>query len=71
MTSKLDFLGNELNIGDEVVFCEPSYRNLIRGSIVRVTDKLVIVEYAKSPMRSQLTYKARPRDLVKVTGKLS
>lgn len=30
---QVDFLGNELNIGDEVVFMRVEYRNLMRGVI--------------------------------------
>lgn len=40
-----DFLGNELAIGDVVIFPEPKYRNLRRGKIIAFTPKKVRIEY--------------------------
>ena len=40
-----DFLGKEVQVGDEVVIIEPHYHDLIRGSIVKFTPKGVKVKY--------------------------
>jgi|APSaa5957512622_1039677.scaffolds.fasta_scaffold198278_2 hypothetical protein len=34
-----DFLGCELNVGDPVVFAQLGYRNLLRGTVFRITPK--------------------------------
>ena len=44
---KTDFLGNELNIGDEVVFMQLSYRSLMRGKITRISDTKVKIEHER------------------------
>lgn len=44
MTFK-DFLGNELSLGDEVVFVQQNYRNYLRGHIVAFTPKNVRVSF--------------------------
>ena len=43
-----DFLGNELNVGDDVVIMQKSYRNFIKGKIIRITTCTVIVQHAKT-----------------------
>ena len=40
-----DFFGNEVNIGDEVAFMETKYRSLMIGTVVRITDKMVIINH--------------------------
>lgn len=42
-----DFLGKELNIDDEVVFVQLGYRNLLRGKIIKITDKTVLIEHER------------------------
>lgn len=37
-----DFLGKELRVGDECVYVRLSYRELTRGSIVKLTPKMVV-----------------------------
>ena len=41
----IDFLGKEVQVGDEVIIVEPHYHNLIRGLIVKFTPKGVKVNY--------------------------
>ena len=45
---KTDFLGNELNLGDEIVFADPSYRNLVKGNIYSMADQSCIIVYNKT-----------------------
>jgi len=40
-----DFLGNDINVGDEVVFVELGYRNLLRGQIIRISHKTCIISH--------------------------
>ena len=41
--SHKDFLGKEINIGDEVVFMRQGYRELIRGVIFHETPKTISI----------------------------
>lgn len=41
----IDFLGETILEGDEVVYCELNYRNLICGIVKRITHKMVVIEY--------------------------
>lgn len=43
-----DFLGQEIKIGDEVIFIEKDYRNLKIGRIKSASDKMLVVEYERS-----------------------
>lgn len=38
------FLGQELNIGDTVVYTDLYYRNLTKGIIQRITEKTLFIE---------------------------
>jgi|TARA_R110000782_G_scaffold260726_3_gene352058 hypothetical protein len=44
---KKDFLGNELNIGDPIVFVQLGYRCLQKGVVERLTDKMVFIKHKK------------------------
>lgn len=36
-----DYLGNELEVGDQVVFVRLNYRDLMKGTIIKLTPKMV------------------------------
>ena len=40
-----DFLGKQLDVGDEVVLTAPQYRHLVKAKVVAFTPKKVRVEY--------------------------
>ncbi|AGS81119.1 hypothetical protein [Caulobacter phage Cr30] len=40
-----DFLGNILELGDEVIFMRPGYRDFVFGKIIKFTPQKVKVEY--------------------------
>ena len=42
----LDFLGKELNVGDDVV--QLSYRNLLKGTIKKITPKTLIISHERT-----------------------
>lgn len=39
-----DFLGNDLEVGDDVVSIELGYKNLYKTKIVKITSKTIFVE---------------------------
>ena len=43
----IDFLGNEINVEDEVVFIQKSYRELKIGKIISITEKTLLIEHEK------------------------
>lgn len=45
---KTDFVGNELNVGDEVIFMQKSYRNLLRGTIVSMSEHTCKIQHEKT-----------------------
>lgn len=40
-----DFLGRELQLGDFVIFKNPGYSDLTLGKVVKITPKMVRLEY--------------------------
>lgn len=42
-----DFLGKEINIGDEVVFMELKYRTLSTGFIKKITEHKCLIVHAE------------------------
>jgi hypothetical protein len=40
-----DFLGNELNIGDNVVFMQIKYRGLMKGVIKKLTPMKAVITH--------------------------
>jgi hypothetical protein len=64
-----DFLGNQLEVGDEVVFIVPGYRELTRGIITKFTKCFVFIEkHNPNQIRAawQETIKQTPEQLVKI-----
>ena len=45
MDIKTDYFGRVLCVGDEVVFMQIKHRNLIRGHIVKLSDKKATIEH--------------------------
>jgi len=61
-----DFLGAELHIDDTVVMIRPHYRELVKATIVKFTDKFVFVKYKLHFGESYETVKQTPDQLIKV-----
>ena len=59
-----DFLSNEIKVDDFIVLIQPSYRNLIIGKVVKLTDKRV---KAALPKNSNFVTTIHPRDCIVVT----
>jgi hypothetical protein len=57
-----DFFGQNLEIGDEVAFEEPGYRNLVKGTIVSFTPKQMNVEWTRRS--DKVMFRIYPQDCV-------
>jgi phage gp45-like len=42
---KTDYLGNELKVGDTVVFMQIGYRGLMKGIITKLSDKKATIAH--------------------------
>lgn len=40
-----DFYGVEVKIGDKVICMVKNYRSLVEATVVKITDKTIVVEY--------------------------
>ena len=60
-----DFIGRELRVWDEVVFVQLGYRNLLKGTIVSMTAKTIMIQHEKTNVGSTQT-KQFPRQVVKI-----
>ena len=49
-----DFLNNELKVGDKVVCLEKDYKNLIHATVVKLTPKMIIVEFTRRAFPDRL-----------------
>jgi hypothetical protein len=63
-----DFLGNELKVGDTVIFIEPNYRNFQKGKIFKITEKTIFINWRNPQCRinSEDTLKQSGYQVVKV-----
>lgn len=64
-----DYLGNEIEIGDTVVFCAPHYRFLTKGIVIKETPQKIVIEYSNGwnyCKPSVTTYRIEPKHTVKV-----
>lgn len=43
-----DFYGVEVKLGDRVVCMVKGYRSLVEATVIKITDKTVVVEYLLS-----------------------
>ena len=65
MEKKFDFVGNEVEIGDEVVFMQIGYRSLKKGRIIKMTDQEVLLEHEQFNVGGTQT-KQRYSQIVKI-----
>ena len=43
-----DYLNNNVRMGDTVVFVEIDYRGLMKGKVIRITRKKVVIAHEKT-----------------------
>lgn len=57
-----DYFGNELNIGDEVAFMRVNYRSLMKGTIISMAEKTVLLSHEEIRIRkTRRTKKTKTR----------
>ena len=60
-----DRFGNELNVGDEIIFIRPMYRELTTGVITKITEKTIFCDYdCGTNLHSEHT-KTTPHDAIR------
>lgn len=52
-----DFYGVEVKLGDTVVCMVKDYRSLVEATVVKITDKTVVVEYVPHWTPNKQTYR--------------
>lgn len=52
-----DFYGVEVKLGDRVVCMVKDYRSLVEATVIKITDKTVVVEYLLSHSIADRIYK--------------
>lgn len=50
-----DFLGQNIALGDVVVFIQLGYRNLLTGVVTKITDKTLMIAHEKTNTCSKET----------------
>jgi hypothetical protein len=65
-----DYLGNELSVGDKVVYSQLGYRNFKTGKIVKITNCFCMIENLQyqSGFRDRKTIKQEPQQLIKINN---
>ena len=53
-----DFFNSPVEVGDTVVFMVKNYRSLMQATVIKVTDKTILVEYSATwDVNYKLTYR--------------
>lgn len=53
--SAVDFLGQDLVVGSRVAFVQLNYRNLLTGTVTKITPKMVDIRHEETNMCSTET----------------
>jgi hypothetical protein len=61
-----DFLGNELNVGDEVAYFSPNYRTFTRGKITKISPKTL---YIGTDINRKGTFRQFHEQVIKIEKK--
>ena len=62
-----DFLGNELGIGDGVVFMQKEYRNFLKCIVIKMTPKMIVISHERTNVGDRET-KQFPSQVIKIIG---
>lgn len=60
-----DYLENELEIGDNVIFIVPKYQEFSKGVITRMTNKMIFITHEMNP-RGETVSKQFPSEVIKI-----
>lgn len=55
MDKKRDYIGQELKVGDKVVFMQVKYRGLLTGTIISMTNQTAVIEHKKTNLGNTTT----------------
>ena len=64
-----DYLGNKLEVGDEVIYITPGYRDFTKGVITRFTKFYVFIKQERETRGGTInpyTIKQTPSQLIKI-----
>lgn len=53
MEIKYDFLGQEVNVGDSVIFIEVNYGNFMKGKVKTLSPQLAIIDTSSNGSRQE------------------
>ena len=62
-----DFFGTEINVGDEVITMERSYKVLYRADVIKVCDKMVLLNLRTQSGADYSTERRYPRAVCVIT----
>lgn len=60
-----DFFGNEISIGDTVAFMQKGYRIFLTGTVVKITEKTLLIEHERTNVGSTQTKQFHDQVFVK------
>ena len=60
-----DFFGNEINLGDTVAFMQIGYRQLKKGIIKKITEKMVFIDHERTNVGTTETKQEHYQVIVK------
>ena len=61
----LDYFGNEIRIGDTVAFMQTGYRQLMKGTVSRITEQNVIIDHEMTNVGKTQTKQLHNQVIVK------
>lgn len=62
-----DFLGNDINVGDNIVLIMPNYRSLTKGVVKSMSAKMIVVEHDHPNISNHKTEtKQFPEQVIKI-----
>jgi hypothetical protein len=67
--NNLDFLGNKICDGDEIIFIERDYRNFMKGVVIKLSTKKATIEYVSRHSGKKYTTTRFYKDIIKIPEK--
>ena len=52
---KTDYVGNQLEVGDKVIFMQVKYRGFLTGRLVSLSEKTAVIRHPKTNLCSTTT----------------
>lgn len=61
-----DYLGNEIRVGDEVVYIQLNYRDFKKGIITKITEKMCFIKQGKLNIGSHTECRQYHNQVIKI-----